>query len=108
MSTSSRSIGQRDVAYQVHPFTNLRRHEVEGPQVVTSGKGIYVYDDAGREYIEAMAGLWCTSLGFGEERLVEAAARQMRKLPYYHLFAHKTNDVAVELAERLIDLVPVP
>jgi 4-aminobutyrate--pyruvate transaminase len=108
MSTTSGSIGQRDVAYQVHPFTNLRRHETEGPQVVTSGKGIYIYDDTGREYIEAMAGLWCTSLGFGEERLVDAAARQMRKLPYYHLFAHKTNDVAVELAERLIGLMPVP
>ncbi|MCI0547008.1 MAG: aspartate aminotransferase family protein [Candidatus Rokubacteria bacterium] len=97
----------RDIAYQLHPYTHLRKHEAEGPLVITSGHGIYVQDEDGREYIEAMAGLWCTALGWGEERLVEAAARQMRKLPYYHLFASKANDVAVDLAERLITLMPV-
>jgi 4-aminobutyrate--pyruvate transaminase len=99
---------RRDVAYQLHPFTNLHRHESEGPLVITSGKGIYVYDEAGREYIEGLAGLWCTALGFGEERLVEAAARQMRRLPYYHQFGGKANDVAIALAERLIRTLPVP
>ena len=99
---------KRDVAYQLHPFTNLERHEAEGPLVITSGKGVYVYDESGREYLEGLAGLWCTSLGFGEERLVEAAARQMRKLPYYHQFGGKANDVAIALAERLIKLMPVP
>jgi 4-aminobutyrate---pyruvate transaminase len=98
----------RDVAYQLHPFTNLTRHEAEGPMVITRGKGVYVYDESGREYLEALAGLWCTALGFGEERLVDAAARQMRRLPYYHQFGGKATDVAVELAERLIHLAPVP
>ncbi len=107
MTTDTSSIASRDIAFQVHPFTQLRKHEAAGPQVVTRGQGIYVYDEEGREYIEGMAGLWCTSLGFGEERLVEAAARQMRRLPYYHLFNHKTHDVAVDLAERLIALMPV-
>jgi 4-aminobutyrate--pyruvate transaminase len=99
---------QRDIAYQLHPFTNLSTHRSEGPLVITGGKGIYVYDEAGREYIEGLAGLWCTGLGFGEERLVEAAARQMRKLPYYHQFGSKAHDVAITLAERLIGLMPVP
>jgi len=97
----------RDIAYQLHPFTNLRKHEAEGPLVITGGHGIYVRDESGREYIEALAGLWCASLGFGEERLVEAAARQMRKLPYYHQFASKAHDTAIDLAERLIELLPV-
>ena len=90
------------------PFTNLRKHEAEGPLVITGGQGIYVQDESGKEYIEALAGLWCASLGFGEERLVEAAARQMRKLPYYHQFASKAHDTAIDLAEQLIGLVPVP
>jgi 4-aminobutyrate--pyruvate transaminase len=98
----------RDVAYQLHPFTNLERHESEGPLVITGGKGVYVYDESGREYLEGLAGLWCTALGFGEERLVEAAARQMRRLPYYHQFGGKANDTAIALAERLIRLLPVP
>jgi 4-aminobutyrate--pyruvate transaminase len=97
----------RDIAYQLHPFTNLRKHEAEGPLVITGGRGIYVHDESGREYIEALAGLWCASLGFGEERLVEAAAQQMRKLPYYHQFASRAHDTAIDLAERLIELLPV-
>jgi 4-aminobutyrate--pyruvate transaminase len=101
------STATRDIAYQLHPFTNLRKHESEGPLVITGGRGIYVHDEQGREYIEALAGLWCASLGFGEERLVEAAARQMRKLPYYHQFASKAHDTAVDLAEQLIGLLPV-
>ncbi|HTK93465.1 MAG TPA: aspartate aminotransferase family protein [Verrucomicrobiae bacterium] len=101
------STASRDIAYQLHPFTNLRKHEEEGPLVITGGHGIYVTDEAGREYIEAMAGLWCASLGFGEERLVEAAIRQMRRLPYYHQFNSKAHDTAVNLAERLIGLLPV-
>src|SRR5262245_53122286 len=106
MSVGTR--GGRDVAYQLHPFTNLSRHQSEGPLVIARGKGVYVYDEAGREYLEGLAGLWCTSLGFGEDRLVEAAARQMRRLPYYHQFGGKANEVAIDLAERLIRLLPVP
>jgi 4-aminobutyrate--pyruvate transaminase len=103
--TTSRS---RDIAYQLHPFTNLQAHETQGPLVITRGKGVYVYDESGREYIEGLAGLWCAGLGFGEERLVEAAARQLRRLPYYHQFGSKAHDVAIDLAERLVRALPVP
>lgn len=101
------SAASRDIAYQLHPYTNLKKHESEGPLVITAGKGVYVYDETGKEYIEGLAGLWCTSLGFGEERLVEAATRQLKTLPYYHVFNHKSHDTSVELAERLIALMPV-
>ena len=80
MDTTTTTSRGRDVAYQLHPFTNLGRHESEGPLVITRGKGVYVYDESGREYLEALAGLWCTELGFGEERLAEAASQQLRRL----------------------------
>jgi 4-aminobutyrate--pyruvate transaminase len=102
------SLSARDIASLVHPYTNLKTHEKEGPLVITRGKGIYVYDDSGKEYIEGLAGLWCTSLGFSEERLVEAATRQMRQLPTYHVFAAKSHEPAIELAERLLALAPSP
>ncbi len=101
------SNASRDIATLLHPYTHLRKNEAEGPLVITEGKGIYVKDDAGKEYIEGLAGLWCVSLGYGEERLIEAATKQMRKLPYYHIFAHKSHDVAIELAERLLAMTPV-
>jgi 4-aminobutyrate--pyruvate transaminase len=102
------STAARDIAYHLHPYTNAVKQEAEGSLVLTRGKGIYVYDEEGKEYIEGLAGLWCTSLGFSEERLVEAAVRQMRKLPYYPSFGQKVPDVTVELAERLVKLAPVP
>jgi 4-aminobutyrate--pyruvate transaminase len=108
MTIVPNSTAARDIAYHLHPYTNAVRHEADGPLVMGRGKGIYVYDEDGKEYIEGLAGLWCASLGFGEERLVEAAARQMRKLPYYHSFGHRVPDVVVDLAERLVKMAPVP
>jgi len=102
------SISSRDIASLIHPYTNLKVHEQEGPLVISRGKGIYIYDDGGKEYIEGLAGLWCTSLGFSEERLIEAAVRQMRNLPSYHVFAHKSHEPGIELAERLLSMAPVP
>ncbi|MEL0114198.1 MAG: aminotransferase class III-fold pyridoxal phosphate-dependent enzyme, partial [Rickettsiales bacterium] len=78
------------------------------PHILQGGKGIYVYDDTGKEFIEGMAGLWCTSLGYGEERLIDVATQQLRKLAYSHLFAGKSHDPAIDLAERLIEMAPVP
>jgi len=101
------SAASRDIAFHLHPYSNHRRLERQGELLVTEGKGIRVKDEAGKEYIEGCAGLWCTSLGFGEERLIEAAARQMRKLSFYHSFHHKSHDVVGELAERLVAMMPV-
>ena len=108
MTIRPNSIEARDVAHVLHPYTNSSVHERIGPLVIARGEGIHVFDDAGNRYIEALSGLFCASLGFSEERLVEAATRQMRKLPFYHTFGHKTNEPSVELAERLLALAPAP
>ena len=97
-----------DIASHLHPYTNARKHESAGPMVVTEGKGIYIYDDQGREYIEGLAGLWYAALGFSEERLVQAATEQLRKLPCYHSFTHKAPMPTIELAARLLEIAPVP
>lgn len=96
----------RDVAYLMHPYTNARKHEDFGPVVIERGNGIYVYDDQGKEYIEGLAGLWSVAVGFGEERLVNVASEQMRRLPFYHLFAHRAHSPAIRLAERLVSMTP--
>jgi 4-aminobutyrate---pyruvate transaminase len=100
------SLAARDIAYYFHPATNARRHEAIGPTVIQRGQGIHVYDDQGKEYIEGLAGLWSVAVGFGEERLVAAAAAQMRELPYYHSFSHKSHPSAIALAERLVKMAP--
>jgi len=97
---------RRDLAYHLHPSTNLRQLQNEGPLVITRGEGVYVFDEHGKQYLEGMAGLWCASLGFSERRLADAAYRQMTELPFYHSFAGKVPAIATELAEKLISIAP--
>ncbi len=102
------SAASRDIAFAIHPYTNLKTHLQNGPLVITRGDGVHVYDEEGKQYIEGMAGLWCTALGYNENRLVEAATTAMRRLPYYHQFGGKAHDTGIDLAERLIGMAPVP
>lgn len=95
-----------DVAHVLHPYTNLAIHEQQGPLIIDRGEGVYVWDDQGRRYLEGLAGLWCVSLGFSEQRLFDAAADQFARLPYAHTFAHRSTAPVVELAERLIGMAP--
>jgi 4-aminobutyrate---pyruvate transaminase len=97
-----------DIGAHLHPYTNLSLHQDVGPMVIARGEGIYVYDDKGNRYIEALAGLFCASLGFSNTRLADAADRQMRQLPFYHAFGHKATEPSVRLAERLLAMAPVP
>ena len=102
------SAAARDVANVLHPYTDLKTHLTAGPVVISRGKGVRVWDDTGKEYIESVAGLWCASLGFDNERLVQAAVAQMRKLPFYHAFTAKSHEPMIDLAEMLIARAPVP
>ena len=85
------SLAARDLASLLHPSTNLALHEQTGPLVIDRAEGVRVWDVDGKEYIEGMAGLWCTALGYGEESLADVAAAQMKKLAYSHMFGSKTT-----------------
>ncbi len=108
MDTRPNSDEARDIRVNLHPYTNARRHQQAGPLILERGEGVHVIDNHGRRYIEAMAGLWSVGVGFSEPRLVEAAAAQMRKLPYYHSFSHKSHGPLIDLAEHLVEIAPVP
>lgn len=98
----------RDIAYHFHGYTNAIAHAEIGPMIIERGKGVHVWDNNGNKYIEAMAGLWSAALGFSEDRLIKAATEQMRTLPYYHNFTHKSHSCAIDLAEKLVSIAPVP
>jgi 4-aminobutyrate--pyruvate transaminase len=98
----------RDIRSLIHPYTPIHRLEEIGAVVMERGKGVYVYDTQGRGYIDGMSGLWCTGLGFGDEELIEAAVAQLRTLPSYHIFGAKSSEPAVELAEKLKEIAPMP
>ena len=104
--TLPNSLSARDRAAMIHPFTQLKKHQETGPMIITRAEGVHVFDESGKRYLEAFSGLWCTSLGFSEERLIAAAEKQLRTLPYYHHFTHKSVDVTIELAEKIIEMSP--
>ena len=97
----------RDIAHHLHPYTNFKKHEETGPLTIVRGRGIYVMDDDGKEYIEGMAGLWSAALGFSNERLATVAYEQMKQLPFYHAFNQRSHEPAINLAEKLKQMAPV-
>lgn len=108
MAAIPNSLSARDDACLMHPQANLRAHQSLGAQIFERGEGVRVYDETGKDYLECFAGLWCASLGFSNERLARAAYDQMMKLGYYHVYRHSSNEPAIELAEKLLALAPVP
>jgi 4-aminobutyrate--pyruvate transaminase len=102
------SLAGRDAASLIHPATDLRAHLEKGPTVIVGSEGCRIRDDSGRELIECLGGLWCCSLGFKQERLARAAYEQMRKLGFYHIYKSHSHEGAIELAEKLLQIAPVP
>jgi 4-aminobutyrate--pyruvate transaminase len=88
----------------IYPTTNLAAIE---QLTIVRGEGIHVFDDAGRRYVDGLAGLWCVSLGHGNAELIDAITRQLETLPYSPLFGGRTHPPAMALAEKLAELVPV-
>lgn len=95
-----------DLAHHMHPFTTQSALEKRGARVITSAKGCFLRDSEGEEILDAMAGLWCVNIGYGREELAEAAARQIRELPYYNTFFMTTHVPAIALATKLATLAP--
>lgn len=106
MSQPLTNFEARDAEALLHPYTDAVALRRTGAQIIERGEGVRVYDQSGRGFIEAMSGLWCAGLGFGNAELVEAARVQLEKLPYYHLFSAKSHEAAIELAEKLKSLTP--
>lgn len=90
-----------NVIYPTTNFTSVEQITIE------RGEGVYVYDSQGKRYLEGLAGLWCTALGYGNKELIEAASEQMGKLAYYHAFGGKTHPSIMELGDKLSAMVPV-
>lgn len=88
----------------IYPTTNFKATE---QLVIDRGEGIYVYDKDGKQYLEGMAGLWCTSLGYGNQEIIAASNEQMKKMSFTHMFGGKTHQVGIDLANRLAEMVPV-
>ncbi|MGQ9676134.1 MAG: aminotransferase family protein [Chloroflexota bacterium] len=100
------ALAKNDVEHVLHPFTPLKAHSRQGPVVIVEGKGIWVHDAAGQEYLDGTAGLWCVNVGHGRKEIAEAAAVQMAKLAFSPMFWGFAHPVAINLATRLAEITP--
>lgn len=93
------------MSHLLYPSTNLAATE---QLTIERGEGVYVYDNQGKRYLEGLAGLWCTALGYGNREMIEATTEAMSRLAFSHLFGGKTHPVAIALADKLAAMVPTP
>lgn len=113
MTVASRSLASpssleaKDLQHMLHPVTNLTALHEKGPTISMKAKGVYLWDNKGKQYLEGMAGLWCTALGYGEEELARVAKEQMENLCYSQLFGGRTNEPSILLAEKLKSMMPM-
>ncbi|GAP34689.1 aspartate aminotransferase family protein [Piscinibacter sakaiensis] len=95
-----------DAAHHLHPFTDFKALAGRGTRVITRGDGIYLWDSEGQRILDAMSGLWCVNVGYGQRALIDAATRQLETLPFYNSFFQTTTPPAIQLAERLAEVAP--
>ena len=95
-----------DAAHHLHPFTHSNQLAEKGVRVITAANGVWLKDSEGEEVLDAMAGLWCVNIGYGRDELADAAARQMRELPFYNTFFQTTHVPVLMLAKKLAELAP--
>ena len=103
---STQSWQAADAAHFLHPFTDFQALAKKGARIITRADGIYLWDSDGQQILDAMSGLWCVNVGYGQTALVDAAAKQLRELPFYNAFFQTATPPAIELAELLAQVSP--
>ncbi|MBL0147888.1 MAG: aspartate aminotransferase family protein [Ideonella sp.] len=103
---STKAWQQADADHFLHPFTDFKSLASKGSRIITRAEGIYLWDSDGHKLLDAMSGLWCVNVGYGQQALVDAAAKQMKELPFYNAFFQTATPPAIELAELLAEVTP--
>ncbi|MGH6646363.1 aspartate aminotransferase family protein [Aquabacterium sp.] len=95
-----------DAAHFLHPFTDFKALAAKGSRIITKAEGIHLWDSEGHKIFDAMSGLWCVNVGYGQRALIDAATRQLETLPFYNAFFQTATPPAIALAEKLAQLSP--
>jgi len=95
-----------DAAHFLHPFTDFQGLAKKGSRIITSAQNIYLTDSEGKRILDAMSGLWCVNVGYGQQALIDAATKQLTQLPFYNAFFQTATPPAIELAELLAEVTP--
>jgi len=103
---STNELQKIDAAHHIHPFSDMAELNEQGSRVIVKGNGIYLYDNDGAKFVDAMSGLWCVNIGYGRTELADVAAKQMKALPFYNTFFGTTHPPVVALSEKIASVAP--
>jgi putrescine aminotransferase len=109
MPPSTRSTSEwqaADAAHFLHPFTDFQGLARKGSRIIERADNVYLWDSEGRQIFDAMSGLWCVNVGYGQTALIEAATHQLQTLPFYNAFFQTATPPAIALAELLAQVTP--
>ena len=106
MTRSTHDWQALDAAHFLHPFTDFQALAKKGARIIARADNIYLWDTDGKRLLDAMSGLWCVNVGYGQRALVDAAAEQMMELPFYNAFFQTATRPAIALAEVLAEVTP--
>ncbi len=95
-----------DKDHYLHPFTDHKELHEKRSRIISRADGVYIYDADDNKILDAMSGLWCVNIGYGRDELVDAAAAQMRELPYYNSFFQCSHPSAIELSSIMQEISP--
>ena len=107
--TSSRSTADwqsADAQHFLHPFTDFNALAKKGSRIIHKADNIYLWDSDNHKILDAMSGLWCVNVGYGQQELIDAATAQLKQLPFYNAFFQTATPPAIELAELLSEVTP--
>jgi len=99
--TNTKTWQQMSQNHYLAPFTDYQEVHKNGPRIITKAQGVYIYDSEGNKILDAMAGLWCTALGYGRIELASAAFKQIQNLSYYNTFFQTAHPPVLELAQEI-------
>ena len=103
---SKDELNKMDINSLLHPIATIREHEAKGPRIIVEGEGLYIRDIDGKEYIDGFSGLWNVIVGHRQKRIADAIMEQLDKLEYFSPFYGLSNPPAIELAAKVLDLMP--
>jgi putrescine---pyruvate transaminase len=105
-SRSTQEWQTADAKHFLHPFTDFQALAKKGSRVIIRADNIYLWDSDGNKILDAMSGLWCVNVGYGQRALIDAATKQLETLPFYNAFFQTATPPAIELAELLAEVSP--
>jgi len=97
------SLVERDLKAIWHPYTQMQTALPHIP--IIRGEGTCVYDEDGKKYIDAVSSWWVNIHGHAHPYIAQKVAEQLKKLEHV-IFAGFTHEGAIELAERLLAILP--